>query len=132
MVEEIKVILVTGRTINQGIGLEVGKTSENYSASVNYVELNSDDADSINAKSGSHIEVANENGRVILYCHPVQSLRPGFAFIPYGPWANQLQSTYSACTGTPHFKGISAKVRLAEEFDVLSIKGLVASLKEGF
>ena len=131
MVEEIEVILITGRTIEQGVGLEVGKTSEKYSTSVNYVELNSDDAASLNAKSGSHIEVANVNGRVVLYCHPVQSLRPGFVFIPYGPWANQLLSTYSAGTGTPQFKGVSAKVRLAENMEVLTIESLVKSLRGG-
>ena len=131
MLMEIEVILITGRTMDQGIGLEVGKTSEKYSSSVNYIELNNDDVNMLKGKSGSVMEVSNSNGKVSLYCHPVQGLRPGFAFIPYGPWANQLLSTYSACTGTPQLKGIPVKVRLAEDRKVLTIEELVKTFREG-
>lgn len=131
MVEEIEVILITGRTVEQGVGLEVGKTSEKYSSSVNYIELNSDDAASLKAESGSHLGVSNINGRVVLYCHPVKSLRRGFAFIPYGPWANQLLSTYSASTGTPQFKGINAKISLVDDSEVPTIEDLVKAIKGG-
>jgi hypothetical protein len=35
----IDVTILTGRTLQQGIGLEVGKVSEEYSKSVNYAEI---------------------------------------------------------------------------------------------
>ena len=130
MGKEIEVILITGRTLEQGIGLEVGKTSKQYFDSVNYIELNSDDASSLDAKTGSQIEVASKNGRVILNYHPTKSLKPGFAFIPYGPWANQLLSTYSACTGTPQLKGVPVRVSLAVDKNVLTIEELVKTFKE--
>ncbi len=42
----IDVTILTGRTLQQGIGLEVGKVSEEYSKSVNYAEISRSDSSS--------------------------------------------------------------------------------------
>jgi formylmethanofuran dehydrogenase subunit D len=60
LTDMIDVIILTGRTLQQGIGLEVGKVSEEYSKSVNYAEISRGDSTAIGLADGSPVEVATE------------------------------------------------------------------------
>ena len=124
---KLNVTLVSGRTAQQGVGLEEGKTSDNYVKSVNHVQLCPDDAEKMKLKEGSAVSVETRYGSVVVYWRPSKELKPGMVFFPYGPWANQVYGYETEGTGMPIFKGIEATVSPAKG-KVKSIEELVKSL----
>jgi formylmethanofuran dehydrogenase subunit D len=130
VVEKIKVIINSGRTSQQGVGLEVGKTSEEYFKSVTYIELNTGDARSLGIGDGDSVKVETAHGSVVVSAKLSAKLTPGTSFFPYGIWANQVFGSETGGTGMPNFKGIEAEVS-ASGAGVPSLADLVATLKEG-
>ncbi len=124
---KLKVTLVSGRTVQQGIGLEEGKTSENYVKSVDHVQLCPEDAAKMKLKEGDAVSVETRHGSVVVYWRPSKELEGGMVFFPYGPWANQVYGYETEGTGMPMFKGIEATVAPARG-KVRSIEELVKSL----
>jgi formylmethanofuran dehydrogenase subunit D len=108
-VEKIEVTLNSGRTSQQGVGLEVGKTSEEYFKSVTYMTV---------------------HGSVVVSAKLTDRLEPGTSFFPYGLWANQVFGSETGGTGMPMFKGIDAEIS-ASSAGVPSLADIIAKLKEG-
>lgn len=105
--KQINVTLISGRTIKQGTGLEEGKTSEAYINSVNYIVISQLDAELLNLKDNNNVQISNKHGSVVVKWKKSETLDQGIAFIPYGPWANQLYNEDTEGTGMPLFKGIN-------------------------
>mgnify|MGYP001034434177 CR=1 FL=1 len=112
--KSIDVVLISGRTAEQGIALEVGKTSERYFKAVAVVELSIADADALGLGDGDPVEVSTRHGSVVVRSRRSEALDPSMAFFPYGPWANRVFSARTCGTGTPLFKGVRATVRPVE------------------
>jgi len=129
-VEKINVKIISGRTSQQGVGLEVGKTSEEYFESVSYIELSTGDAGSLGVGVGDKVKVETAHGSVVVSAKLSDKLEPGTSFFPYGIWANQVFGSETGGTGMPHFKGIEAEIS-ASKAGVPSLADLVATLKEG-
>jgi formylmethanofuran dehydrogenase subunit D len=129
-VEKIKVTLNSGRTSQQGVGLEVGKTSKEYFESVSYIELSPGDAGSLGVGDGGNVEVETAHGSVVVSSKVSEKLGEGESFFPYGLWANQIFGSETGGTGMPAFKGIKAKISASKK-KVPSLGDLVAKLKEG-
>lgn len=127
---KLNVTLVSGRTAQQGVGLEEGKTSESYVKSVNHVQLSPDDAAKMKLKEGGAVSVETRHGSVVVNWKPSKELEPGMAFFPYGPWANQVYGYETEGTGMPMFKGIDATVAPSKD-KVKSIEELVKSMGGG-
>ncbi len=127
---KLNVTLVSGRTAQQGVGLEEGKTSESYVNSVNHVQLSPDDAANMKLKEGGAVSVETRHGSVVVNWRPSKELEPGMAFFPYGPWANQVYGYETEGTGMPMFKGIDATVAPSKG-KVKSIEELVKSMGGG-
>ena len=123
----LNVTLVSGRTAQQGVGLEEGKTSDNYVKSVNHVQLCLEDAAKMKLKEGSAVSVETRYGSVVVNWRPSKELNAGMVFFPYGPWTNQVCGYETEGTGMPIFKGIEATVSPAKG-KVKSIEELVKSL----
>lgn len=128
-VEKIEVILNSGRTSQQGVSLEVGKTSEEYFKSVSYIELSSVDAEALGIEDGGNVEIETAHGSVVVSAKVSEKLGKGNTFFPYGLWANQVFGSETGGTGMPSFKGIVAKVS-ASKNGIPSLAELVARLKE--
>jgi formylmethanofuran dehydrogenase subunit D len=109
---KIEVTLISGRTSQQGAGLEVGKTSEEYFRSTSYVELNASDAEKLGVGDEQPVGVTT-------------------AFFPYGPWANQVFGTDTVGTGMPSYKGVRATVEPATGKPVPTLTELVERLRGG-
>jgi formylmethanofuran dehydrogenase subunit D len=129
-VEKVIVILNSGRTSQQGVGLEVGKTSDEYFKSVSYIELSPEDADSLSIEEGDNVKVETKFGSVVVSTKVFQKLNKGESFFPYGIWANQVIGTDTECTGMPSYKGIEAKITVTKK-KVPSLTDLVAKIKGG-
>ena len=128
--EKINVKIISGRTSQQGVGLEVGKTSEEYYESVTYIELSIGDAGSLGVGDGDSVNVETAHGSVVVSAKLSDRLEPGTSFFPYGLWANQVFGSETGGTGMPEFKGIDAEVS-ASSAGVPSLADLIAKLKEG-
>ncbi len=125
----LHVVLLTGRTIEQGVGREFGKSSEDYVESVSVCFVDSDDLQAMGTKEDSNVLVSTSFGSVVL--RAVKSPRgphKGVIFVPYGLWANVIVDPSTDSLGMPSLKGIPAEVEPTRKH-VLILKEL---LKERF
>jgi len=122
----LKVILVTGRTIEQGVGKERGKTSKEYMESVSVCHMDAEDLKKLRIKDKTNILVSTDYGSVTVKA--IESLRSphsGTIFIPYGPWANVVVNPETHGVGMPSLKGILAEVEPAPDKPILSLEELL-------
>ncbi len=124
-------ILLTGRTINQGVALEGGKTTKENVRAAGICIFDSDDFKKLDCLAGTPVKVITDFGEVIVYSTiSEEGPHPGIIFIPLGPWANQLVNPDSQSCGTPTYKGMSAKVEVVKGGKVLDALSLIKTLKE--
>ena len=122
----MQVTLLTGRTIEQGVGKEQGKVSDEYFESVAVCYIDPDDLRKFGIKEESNIFVSTKFGSVVVKA--AKSLRgphKGIAFIPYGPWANAVVSNETDSIGMPSLKGIPARIEPSPTKPILSLKELL-------
>jgi formylmethanofuran dehydrogenase subunit D len=127
---KLRVTLVTGRTIEQGVTKERGKFSSEYMESVSICYMDPEDLKKLGIKEKTNILVSTDHGSVVVKA--LKSLRTphlGIIFIPYGPWANIVIDPETHGIGMPSLKGIPAEVEPAPDKHILSLKEL---LKEQF
>jgi formylmethanofuran dehydrogenase subunit D len=127
---KLLVTLITGRTIEQGVGKEQGKASKEYADSVQICYIDPEDLKKLAIKENTNVSVSTKHGSVIL--RALKSLRAphaGIIFIPYGPWANAVIDPETDSIGMPSLKGIPAEVTPAQDKPVLNLTEL---LKEQF
>lgn len=122
----LKVSLLTGRTIYQGVSKESGKLSKDYQRNVAICEMDPGDIGLLGIKENSGVKVATGFGSVVL--RAVKSSKaphPSVIFIPYGLYANVLVGTKTHSTGMPSFKGIPAEVEPVKGEGITSIRELL-------
>ena len=123
---KLKVTLLTGRTIKQGVGKELGKLSEEYYSDVAVCEMDPDDLDSLGIKENSNIRVTTEFGHVVLRATESQRApHLNVVYVPYGLWANVLTGSNTNGTGMPSFKGIPAEIEPAPGEEVMGVRKLL-------
>ena len=124
-------ILLTGRTINQGVALEGGKVSKENVRAAGICSFDRDDFIKLDCLVGTPIKITTDFGEVIVYSTiSDEGPHPGIIFVPMGPWANQLVNPDSQGCGTPTFKGMKAKVEVIKSGKVLDALELIGKLKE--
>ena len=125
----LSVTLLTGRTIEQGVGKERGKASKEYAESVAVCFIDPQDMKKLKVKEGANVEVSTSYGSIVL--KSVKSRRgphPGMVFVPYGPWANVIVDSGTDSIGMPSLKGIPAEIESTPEKLVLDLPQLLAQL----
>lgn len=123
---KLRVTLLTGRTIEQGVGKERGKSSKEYMESVSVCYMDPEDLKKLEIKEKTNIQVSTDYGSVILKA--LKSLRaphPSVIFIPYGPWANVVVNPETHGIGMPSLKGIPAEVEPALDKPRLDLEELL-------
>lgn len=123
---KLRVTLLTGRTIEQGVGKERGKASREYVESVSVCYVDPEDLKRLKIKEKTNILVSTDYGSVVVKA--LKSLRgphPGVIFIPYGPWVNVVVDPETQGVGMPSLKGIPAEVEPAPEKPVLSLEEIL-------
>ena len=125
------VILLTGRTIQQGVALEGSKTSKENVRACGICALDKDDFMKLDCMVGTPVKITTDHGSVMVYSTiSEEGPHPGIIFIPMGPWANQVVNPDSIGTGTPTFKGMTAKVEPVQNGKVLDALDLIKTLME--
>ena len=123
---KLRVTLLTGRTIEQGVAKERGKASKEYFESVSVCYINPEDLKRLGIKEKTNVQVSTNYGSVVVKA--VKSLRtphPGVIFIPYGPWANIVVNPETHSIGMPSLKGIPAEVEPASDKPILTLENLL-------
>ena len=127
MVEQkLRAILITGRTIDQGVGKEMGKGSKEYFDSSSICVIDEADLKKLGIKSRSNVKVTSKYGSVIVKAekNPYGS-NPGLVFIPCGLWANAICGDETFGMGMPLFKGFMVEVEPAPKEPVLTLDELL-------
>ena len=127
--QKLRVTLLTGRTIEQGVGKEQGKSSQEYFEACSTVYMDEEDMKKLGIKNNTNVLVTTPHGSIVLRAvkHPRGSM-PGIIYIPYGPWANAIVDDSTTSIGTPSFKGTPAEVEPAPDKPVLSMEELLRNL----
>ena len=123
---KLRVTLLTGRTIEQGVAKERGKASKEYVESVSVCYIDPEDLKRLGIKEKTNVQVSTEHGSVVVKA--VKSLRnphPSVIFIPYGPWANAVVNPETHSIGMPSLKGIPAEVEPAPDKPILGLEKLL-------
>ena len=122
----IEVVVITGRTTDQGMSIDE-KLSNEYMRAVSICEMNEKDMKKIGVKEGDRVLVKTELGEVVLYVKKAEEedLQPpeGIIFIPMGPYANRIVGILTG-SGTPQYKGIKATVEKTNK-NVPSIEEII-------
>jgi len=126
--QKLHVTLLSGRTIEQGVGKEYGKASHEYYNACSMVYMDADDMKKLGVKNNTNVLVTTPLGSVVLKAvkYP-RAATPGLIYIPYGPWANAICSDATTNIGMPSFKGTPAEVEAAPDKEVLRIEELLMS-----
>jgi formylmethanofuran dehydrogenase subunit D len=127
MVEQkLRAILITGRTIDQGVGKEMGKGSKEYFDSAALCFIDESDMKKLGVKSRSNVKVTSKYGSVIVKVakNPYGS-NPGLVFIPCGLWANAICGDETFGMGMPLFKGFQVEVEPAPNQTILTLNELL-------
>lgn len=128
--QRLKVILLTGRTIDQGVGKECGKASKDYFEAVAICYIDPEDMKRLGIKDNVNARVSTDFGSVVIRAaKSPMTPHPGVIFMPYGAWANVVVDPKTDSIGMPSFKGIPAEIVPAPEETVLSLREL---LRESF
>lgn len=118
--------LVTGRTIDQGVGKECGKASKEYVQSVSVCYIDPDDMRKLGIKEKTNVQVFTEHGAVVVTAlKSKRAPHSGVVYIPYGPWANMVIDPETDEIGMPSLKGIPAYVEPAPDKPVMDLKSLL-------
>ena len=123
----LKITLITGRTINQGVYIE-NKAGQDYLEAAACCELNANDIEALGGKTDSNVRVKTEFGEVVVTLKQKDGNPDGIGFIPMGPWANAVVDPCTNGCGMPGFKGMAADVEVTDN-KVLLMKELMAGYK---
>jgi formylmethanofuran dehydrogenase subunit D len=106
-----KVTLITGRSLAQGLGTELGKSTPKYRLNVAICEMSEETMSSLGLKHGYNVKISTQHGSVVVTAvKSSEDLPLGMVFMPYSPWSNLLIDSKTGGTGMPTYKGLSAEI----------------------
>jgi formylmethanofuran dehydrogenase subunit D len=124
-----KVILLTGRSIEQGISLEGEKLTRGYVLSTAVCDIDPDDMKELGIYDGDTVKVRTDYGEVLVSgIESTQSPHRGIIFIPMGLYANVVVNPETDSTGMPSYKGVEAVIEPASNERVLAPAALMKKL----
>jgi formylmethanofuran dehydrogenase subunit D len=127
MVEQkLTATLITGRTIDQGVGKEMGKGSKEYFDSSSVCFIDHADMIKLGIRSRTNVKVTSKYGSIIVkVLKNPYGANPGIVFIPCGLWANAICGDETFGMGMPMFKGFKVEVEPAPTQVVLTLDELL-------
>jgi formylmethanofuran dehydrogenase subunit D len=122
----IKVILITGRSLEQGTSKSIGKFSKEYMEKLAVCELDPEDLKSLGIEAGQNVKVKTNYGEVIVKAiESKQAPHKGIAFMPYSLWSNLLLGSSTNSSGMPSFKGIEAIIEIAKGEKIMDLNEIL-------
>ncbi len=125
-VQRERFVLLTGRTIYQGVGKEQGKLSDEYLNSVAICEMDPEDMSRMMITENSSVRVTTSSGSVIVkVVKSIRAPQTRILFMPYGPWASLIMPSKTNGTGMPSLKGVPATIEAAPKDKILTVRELL-------
>ena len=105
-------LLIPGRTSDQGTSLNRGKLKDEYREVTTRVEMNQDDMTRLGIHEGDRLRLSNHIGETTVVCtgRKPADLPSGLLFIAYGPSSCQLMDSDTAGSGMPLSKHMKVSV----------------------
>jgi formylmethanofuran dehydrogenase subunit D len=129
--EGLEVLLISGRTLKQGRGMEIGKLSKDYFDAVSICEMDKSTLETLGVEEGDSVVVETSNGKVVVSSKVDRKAEPGVIFIPCGPYANAVTGSDTLESGMPAYKAVPARLYSAKGQNVLSVEELLKKMMEG-
>ncbi len=107
---EMRLLLIAGRSLKQGQGLNMGKDSPEYREATSTLEMNSNDMLQLGVQDGDEVEVVSPHGQTLVRCRR-GDVPAGMAFIAYGPASSDLLGSETGASGMPASKQIEVILR---------------------
>ena len=124
----LKVILTSGRTIEQGITLPGIKISTEAKESTGVCFMDPDDMEKLKLIENQLVEIQTSEGEIVVKAKKSKDApHPGIVFMPLGIYANWIIPPGSDGLGVPDFKGINATVKPTNK-SILEVEELVRIL----
>ncbi len=124
--KKLHATIITGRTIDQGVGKELGKGSQEYFDNVAVCFLDKADMIKLGIRNGATVQVSSKFGTVIVKARKFpRGSMPGLVFMPCGLWANAICGDDTYSMGMPLFKGFPVDVEPAPNQPVLTLDELL-------
>lgn len=119
--------LITGRSRVQAAVMESsGKFSKEYEKHVALVYMNPDDIRRLGLNGFA--KIISDSGSVVLPVKSDNSVPKGVVFIPLGPWANLLISSYTSSIGMPSYKFVKVSVEAVRDEDLTRLEDIISSV----
>jgi formylmethanofuran dehydrogenase subunit D len=105
-------ILIPGRSAQQGTSLNQGKLKDEYKRVTSTLEMHPDDMTRLNLADGDEVSLSNDIGKTVVRClgKKPEDLPLGTAFIPYGPPSSELMASDTAGCGMPLSKHMIVEI----------------------
>ena len=108
-----KLILITGRSTKQGVGISEGKSLTEYQEATTVVELIKADMARYGLHDGDTARLKSRYGEATVQCRS-EDLPSGIAFMAFGSTINQLVGSETYLTGMPDTKGIEVELEKSQ------------------
>jgi formylmethanofuran dehydrogenase subunit D len=105
---ETDLLLITGRSLKQGTGLNAGKASPEYLEATTTVELSGSDMASLGLADGDSVRLWCTHGETVVRCRRAD-LPGGMAFLAYGPPTGCLMGCETHASGMPDSKALPVR-----------------------
>ncbi|WP_048152786.1 molybdopterin dinucleotide binding domain-containing protein [Methanolacinia paynteri] len=114
MAKQILLNMITQRAVEEGIAMEIGKTSPQYFEACSLIEMNESDIEDLGITPNTNVKVTSESGEVIVKAVIArQTCYKGLCHIRQGVWANQVVPPRTQSTGEPQYSGFPVIVEPA-------------------
>ncbi len=107
---------VSGRSMNQGRQINIGKDTDEYREMVGVLQMNEMDLTLLRLSPGMRVRVRSEWGEAIFRCSQGE-VPPGIVFALYGPPTCALMGADTDGIGMPTQKGLDVEVEAAGSTD---------------
>lgn len=128
-IQSIEVVVTSGRTLNQGRMMEKGKITQEYADAVCMCELDPTAMETLGLENGDLVTIQTQSGKTVVKSRLNKGLHPGIAFIPCGPWFNELIGSDTQQTGMPSYKSITATISATPQASIIGVDELAESYK---
>ena len=126
MIYQKTLTMITHRSIEEGVAMEIGKFSSEYFKACSIIEMNDLDMLQIGIEEKSPVKVVSECGEVVVTAIVgKQELPKGVCHIRQGIWANQIVPCNTFSTGVPQYSGFPVTVTPAPGTPVRSARDLL-------
>lgn len=114
MSEKKTLNMITQRSVEEGIAMEIGKTSNEYFEACSLIEMNEQDMRELGIMKNTNVLVTSECGHVVVKAIVArQTCYPGLCHICQGVWSNQIVPSRTQSSGSPQYSGFPVTVESA-------------------